>query len=89
MGSVRIPSSSGAPVLAVNAPASRSNTVVPVFEDNRENLHDVAIGPVSILTAVKRQDVAKENALKPGAWTTVPVKKHCNTNKTPSFTGKC
>lgn len=92
VSSVRVPSSSTAPVLPLSMSASRSNASVPIFEDNSENLLGAAVGPVSILTAAKRQEAPKENILKPGAWTTLPIKKQqCSGSapKAPSFTSKC
>ncbi|XP_019868054.2 uncharacterized protein LOC109596895 isoform X2 [Aethina tumida] len=58
---------------AASAPHSRTNAPIAVFEDNRTGAGMTAgpddVGPQSIITAARRQNAVKENALRPGAWT--------------------
>jgi hypothetical protein len=70
------------------AVASRSNAPVSIYEDRGEEVRGAEAAPSSIVTAAKRQEVLKENTLKPGPWTTLPVKKKQAVHRsTPSFTG--
>jgi hypothetical protein len=69
------------------AVASRSNAPVSIYEDRGEEVRGAEAAPSSIVTAAKRQEVLKENTLKPGPWTTLPVKKKQAVHRsTPSFT---
>lgn len=87
VSNVRIPNANGVATLPSNGAASSSrsgnNAQVFVYEDRgTESLAGAEAAPLSIFTAVKRQDVPKENTLKPGPWTTVPVKKRVVDGKT-------
>lgn len=100
VSSVRVASSSGAGTVPVNAtaatPISRSNVPIPVFDDSvgaaAASFSGIgaSTGPVSILSAVKRQEAPKENTLKPGTWSAAKLKKiHTGSvPRTPSFTSK-
>ncbi|XP_044268700.1 mitotic checkpoint serine/threonine-protein kinase BUB1 beta-like isoform X2 [Tribolium madens] len=73
VGSVRnaisdYPVTLGAPV------AGLSNASIPVYEDKGPQVRGAEAGPISIIAAAKRQEVPKENTLKPGQWTTVVLK---------------
>ncbi|RZC42274.1 mitotic checkpoint serine/threonine-protein kinase BUB1 beta [Asbolus verrucosus] len=66
---------------------ARPNASIQIYEDEGEEFRGAEAGPSSIVTAAKRQEVSKENTLKPGSWTTIPVKKrHAAQKLTPSFT---
>lgn len=84
-GGVTLPSSS-----ATDSSRSTNNAQVFVYEDRgAESMAGAEAAPLSIFTAVKRQEVVKENTLKPGPWTTVPVKKRVVGGKSGmGFTGK-
>lgn len=86
---VRTPSANGAVTFPVNSAKSGNNAQVFVYEDvGAETAGGAEAAPVSIFTAVKRQEVPKENTLKPGPWATVPGKKRLATGKTAvGFTG--
>ncbi|XP_056638959.1 mitotic checkpoint serine/threonine-protein kinase BUB1 beta-like isoform X1 [Diorhabda sublineata] len=79
VGSVRVPSSNPMVTFPSNSSiSSRSNAVVHIHEDRagEEASAVVEAPPVSIIAAVKRQEMPKENTLKAGPWTNiVPVKK--------------
>nr|CAI5834851.1 unnamed protein product [Callosobruchus analis] len=61
---------------------------VRVYEGAGLQQAEAAAAPASVIAAVRRQDVVKENELKPGPWTTVPVKKRVVGDKGgPAFTG--
>lgn len=90
---VRVPNGEGLVTLPSNSVTgssrATSNAQVFVYEDRgTESLVGAEAAPVSIFTAVKRQDVPKENTLKPGPWTTVPVKKRVVGKTGMGFTGK-
>lgn len=89
VGPVRVPSSNGIVTLPSGSVTARSNTTVFVYEDKGEVAGAGAeAAPLSIITAARRQEAPKENTLKPGPWTTVPVKKRVIGSKTtPGFTG--
>lgn len=94
VANVRVPSAEGAVSLPSNSATgtsrSANNAQVFVYEDRgAESMMGAEAAPVSIFTAVKRQEVPKENTLKPGPWTTVPVKKRVVGGKPGmGFTGK-
>lgn len=93
VGSVRVPSSNGLVTLPSQGATSRSNAAVFVYEDKGEGAVAGAVAgaeaaPLSIITVARRQEAPKENTLKPGPWTTVPVKKRViGARTTPGFTG--
>ncbi|EFA04692.2 mitotic checkpoint serine/threonine-protein kinase BUB1 beta [Tribolium castaneum] len=73
VGSVRSAASENP--LTLGAPiAGRSNACIPVYEDKGQEVKGAEAGPISIIAAAKRQEVPKENTLKPGQWTTVVLK---------------
>lgn len=61
--------------------------MVSVYVDeNGESLTGAVGGFKSILDAARRQNITKENTLKPGRWTVVKMKKtSCSLPQTPSF----
>lgn len=69
--------------------AVRSNAAVFVYEDKSEGaVAGAEAAPLSIITVARRQEAPKENTLKPGPWTTVPMKQRDIRSKaTPGFTG--
>lgn len=70
VGSIRIPSKSGAGVLPAASSLPKPNTMVDVFEDNTDlALQGAAAPPVSVLTVARSKEAPKENILKPGVWT--------------------
>lgn len=71
--------------------SARSNAPIQVYEAKNSDFGQrEAVPPTSIITAAKRQEVRKENTLKPGPWTTVPVKKRVLAPKTAvDFIGLC
>ncbi|CAG9838124.1 unnamed protein product [Diabrotica balteata] len=79
VSSVRVPSSNSVVTVPSNSSSSsRSNMVVHIHEDPSGDgaaaLPEAP--PISIIAAVKRQEIPKENTLKAGPWTNmVPVKK--------------
>ncbi|KAJ8954375.1 hypothetical protein NQ318_011048 [Aromia moschata] len=74
VGSVRVPSSNGVVTVPASNASIRSNAMVFVYEDRGGEVAGAEAAPLSIITAARRQEAPKENALKPGPWTTVPVK---------------
>lgn len=71
-----------------------NNVSVSIYEEasgsSAASLDAAAAAPSSILSAVKRPDAPKENALKPGTWTAAKLKKiHASgVQRAPSFTSK-
>lgn len=94
VSNIRIPNASGSVSLPSNSGTGSSkagnNAQVFIYEDRgSESLAGAEAAPLSIFAAVKRQEVPKENTLKPGPWTTVPVKKRVVGGSTGlGFTGK-
>lgn len=87
VGSIRQISSSG-PGMLGSSRSVQLNGDIPVYLDNGEHFLGAQAYPASILTAAKQNEAPKENILKPGPWTTMPVKKRQAAQKsTPSFTG--
>lgn len=94
VSNIRVPNANGLVVLPSSSGSGSSgasnNTQVFVYEDRgAESLAIVEAAPISIFTAVQRQELPKENTLKPGPWTTVPVKKRVvGGNSAMAFKGK-
>ncbi|KAJ8920747.1 hypothetical protein NQ315_004887, partial [Exocentrus adspersus] len=88
VSSVRVPSSNGIVTVPSEGATVRSNAEIFVYED-KGNVSTIGAeaAPLSLITVAKRQEAPKENTLKPGPWTTVPVKKRVIGSKsTPGFT---
>nr|CAH7764423.1 unnamed protein product [Callosobruchus chinensis] len=93
VGSVRTPfTGGGAGTLGAVGVGGVTNNAgaVRVYEGAGLQQAEAAAAPASVIAAVRRQDVVKENELKPGPWTTVPVKKRVVGDKGgPAFTVHC
>nr|XP_023012037.1 mitotic checkpoint serine/threonine-protein kinase BUB1 beta [Leptinotarsa decemlineata] len=87
VSSIRVPSSNGVVTVPSHPSVSRPNATVHIYTDKNVDMSgpSTEAAPISIVTAAKRQDVRKENTLKPGPWTTVPVKKRVVGPITPAF----
>ncbi|KAJ8951176.1 hypothetical protein NQ314_007716, partial [Rhamnusium bicolor] len=86
VGSLRVPSSNGVVTVPSNT-STTSNAMVFVYEDKGGEVAGAEIAPLSIISVARRQEAPKENTLKPGPWTTVPVKKRGTGFKSiPGFT---
>ncbi|CAH1967134.1 unnamed protein product [Acanthoscelides obtectus] len=75
---------------AVSRTNNNAACAVHVYEGAGPQQNEAAAAPASVIGAVRRQDAVKENELKPGPWTTVPVKKRVVGDKVgPAFTVHC
>lgn len=70
MGSIRTASASGAGTLG-NKLQPKSNVPVPIYEATAEFISGTEAAPLSVIAVARRDEVAKENMLKAGPWTTV------------------
>ncbi|KAK9872882.1 hypothetical protein WA026_020236 [Henosepilachna vigintioctopunctata] len=86
VGSVRVAAAPAGIYPTTSTENIRPNAFTVVYQDQGDEVRGAAAPPVSILTAVKRQEAPKENTMKPGPWMSMPVKKKMAVHHTPSFT---
>lgn len=86
VGSVRIPNGQ-LPVLPVSQIPSKSNVVIPVYQDGTtEDVGEAAAMLPSIVSVARRQD-HKENLLQPGVWTQVSQNSYLHEHSVTPFQG--
>ncbi|KAL3282790.1 hypothetical protein HHI36_005955 [Cryptolaemus montrouzieri] len=87
VGSIRVAAAPSAGMYPTTSSENvRPNAPMMIYHDGNEEIRGAAAPPVSILTAVKRQEAPKENTIKPGPWTTVPLKKKMGAHQSAPFT---
>ena len=89
VGSVRVPSGT-VPTYPMTTPSRQtSNTQVNIYQGVDEYGQGASGVTVSLTNIAKRDEVTKENILKPGIWPTIMNPKNTIPKSTTSFTGRC